>query len=89
MFTKMGSKIKMLAKVSCWIGIVYSVIFFVMTLIAVGDKTQIMLGFLTLVLGPLLSWIGSFVLYGFGELIENSAVCADLAVKQAKKYDYI
>ncbi len=28
-------------------------------------------------IGPLLSWISSFVLYGFGELVENSAIAAD------------
>ena len=30
-------------------------------------------GLLTIVLGPLVAWIGSWLLYGFGELIETNA----------------
>ena len=30
------------------------------------------LGLLWLILGPIISWISSFVLYGFGQLVDNS-----------------
>ena len=32
----------------------------------------VLAGLLTIVLGSLLSWIGSFFTYGFGQLIENT-----------------
>lgn len=35
-----------------------------------------LIGILTMVLGSLLSWVSSFVLYGFGEIVENSALIA-------------
>jgi hypothetical protein len=34
-------------------------------------------GILTIVLGSLAAWISSFLLYGFGELVENSSRIAD------------
>ena len=38
-------------------------------------------GFAVLIVGSLVSWIGSFFVYGFGELIENTTVIAELAAK--------
>ena len=38
-------------------------------------------GLAVMIVGPLAFWIGSFVLYGFGELIENATVIAELAAK--------
>lgn len=38
-------------------------------------------GLLYLILGPLLSWLGSLGLYAIGEAAENSAIAANLAVK--------
>ena len=37
--------------------------------------------FAVMLVGPLVSWIGSFFVYGFGELIENTTVIAELAAK--------
>lgn len=68
MFDNIGGKIKALAKVLCWIDIVASII--VGIVLVIEDFT--FAGILMLTLGPLFSWIGSFVLYGFGQLIENS-----------------
>ena len=68
MFDNIGDKIKALAKVLTIFGIVISVIYgmglMVMNLFFVG--------ILVMVLGSLLVWIGSFTLYGFGELINQS-----------------
>lgn len=33
-------------------------------------------------MGPLLAWVGSFIIYGFGELVENSCIQTDLMVKE-------
>lgn len=79
MFDNIGGKIKTLAQVVCWIGIIASVIIgFVM--MAQDDDTAFA-GILIMVLGSLGSWIGSFMTYGFGQLIENS----DILVKQGNK----
>ena len=86
MFSNIGEKIKTLAKVVCWIGIVAS--FGGGIAILVNSKGRsgvlIFLGFMTMVVGSLLSWIGSFFIYGFGELIERTA-SADEQLKYMTK----
>lgn len=79
MFTNIGEKIKTLAKVVCWFGIIASVISGI-AMIATSE-TLILAGVLTLVLGSLFSWISSFVLYGFGEVVENSDIRTELMAK--------
>lgn len=76
MFDNIGSKIMKLAKVLCWIGIIVSIISGVV-IIAGGNRSynsgaSVLSGILTIVLGCLFSWIGSFFTYGFGKLIENT-----------------
>lgn len=66
MFDNIGKKIKGLASVLCWIGIIVSGLIGVITS-SLGGKG----GFLIALVGILASWVGSFVLYGFGELIDN------------------
>ena len=39
---------------------------------SVTGGSAVLVGILTIVLGSLLSWIGSFFTYGFGQLIENT-----------------
>ena len=76
MFDNIGGKIKTLAKVICWIGIVASVI----SAAYVGVVTSnlngalgIVIAILLVMMGTVLSWIASFTLYGYGELIELTA----------------
>lgn len=89
MFTNIGKKIKVLAKVLCWIGIIGGIISGI-SLIAVGASgagfsasyygsssfvgggALIAVGVVMLILLPLLAWVSSFVLYGFGEMVENT-----------------
>lgn len=73
MFQNIGKKIKTLAVVVCWIGIAGSVIGGIV-MCAVGADSSggdllIGLGIPLIFLGPLFSWIGSFVLYGYGDMI--------------------
>ena len=77
-----GGTMKVLAKVLCWIGIIGS---FVWAIILLSDaekvssaveKTYRGFGFAVLILGPLFSWVSSFFLYGFGELIETNCEIA-------------
>ncbi len=82
MWSNIGHKIKTLAKVICWIGIVLSVLVGIMA-IATGGTLQsygytyntgnnILTGILVIVLGVLGSWLGSLTMYGFGELVERA-----------------
>lgn len=81
MFSNIGGKIKVLAMILCWIGIGVSVLSGISILASESDDSIIgelmpdgamaISGLLTMVIGSLTSWLSSFVLYGFGELIEN------------------
>ena len=70
-FDDIGGKIKTLAKVLTVIGIAASII---LGLVLISDVPWLGVGII--VFGSLFSWIGSFLLYGFGELIDNTAVIA-------------
>lgn len=77
LFNNIGGKIKMLAQITCWIGIVGSIIAGIVLLVEDGGYGELIVpGILVAVGGSLLSWCGSFVLYGFGELIENTSEIA-------------
>ena len=71
MFDNIGSKIKTLAQVIAWIGIIGSVILGLIFL-TTGNEGMALTGILIAVVGSLLSWIGSFIAYGLGQLIENT-----------------
>ncbi len=102
MFRNIGGKIKTLARVLCWIGIIVSVIISVSlfssasriendkafaasyaSVLSADSASALVLGtgvsgvraaaFVMLIGGPLVSWLGCFVLYGFGELIDRTA----------------
>ena len=74
MFGNIGSKIKGVAQVVCWAGIVISILVGIVTLLA--DDDLALVGLLTAVLGSLGSWVGSLFLYGFGELIDKATEIA-------------
>lgn len=67
MFDDIGGKIKDFAVVTCVIGIIASIII----AIIMFAKEAIGMGILYLFIGPLLSWIGSFFMYGFGEIVDK------------------
>lgn len=69
MFNNIGSKIKGLASFFTWIGIIASL---VIGLNMLGHENTRGAGISIMILGSLLSWVMSFVLYGFGQLVENS-----------------
>ena len=75
MFSNVGSKLKVFAKITAWIGIVICVIYgFVML---VSMEGMALIGLLIMTVGSLVAWISSLVLYGFGELVENSSIIAN------------
>ncbi len=77
MFDEIGKKIKKLAEILCWIGIVVSII---MTFVLWGigadsyePESYIWSGLIIGILGSLTSWVGSFFMFGFGDLIDSTA----------------
>ena len=78
MFDNVGGKIKGFAKVVCWIGIIGSIIGGIGCFVASSgarysmQTTLILSGFAVIIVGSLLSWLGSLFTYGFGELIEQT-----------------
>lgn len=69
MFENISDKIKTLAKITTIVGIAFFIICGLILIVS----NQILSGLIIAVLGSLASWVGSFVLYGFGELIENTS----------------
>lgn len=70
MFSNIGGKMKTLATVVTIIGIIAGIITFIS--MASIDEDLIFSGLLTGGAIALISWIGSFALYGFGALISSS-----------------
>ena len=94
MFNDIGGKIKTLAKVMCWLGIIGSVVYAVYEVIVLSDyiTDENMISFLFRGLaiagiGSLLSWIGSFITYGFGQLVENSDILVEQLYEKNGAYD--
>lgn len=82
MFTNIGGKIKTLAKVLCWIGIVASLIGCIV--ISIGSNSRnstVLIGLAVLIAGCIGSWVGSFFIYGFGELIQETT-CSRMMFQQ-------
>ena len=82
MFTNIGNKIRTLAKVLCIIGIVLAALSGLIMMIsgismlgysytAGAGVALIFGGLVSAALGALLAWVGSFVLYGYGQLIHS------------------
>ncbi len=69
MYDNIGKKVQGLAKALAIIGSILYVIFAII-LIAI-DESLILLGFLFMIIGPLVCCISSWTLYGFGEIIET------------------
>ncbi len=80
MFKNMGKKIKVLAQVLMWLSFAVWCIFGLI-MIANGVMmlewgprgiVMIVVGLIMIGLGFLFSWIGSFITYGFGQIIDNT-----------------
>lgn len=75
MYSDIGGKIKVLAKIICIIGIVISVIsglgIIIVASISYNPGLSVLGGLLVIVLGTLFSWLSTFFIYGFGELIDK------------------
>jgi len=68
------------------VGIIASDVGEAATIVGEPNVRKMMIGVLMITMGPLLSWIVSLCLYGFGELIEKTTAIAELMAKaDAKK----
>lgn len=79
MFGNIAGKIKALAQVITWTGIILFVIF---GFVVMG--INIFTGFIIALLGSLSSWVSSFILYGFGQLIENTDKLVEFSKNNTK-----
>ena len=74
-YHNIGKKIKTLAMV----GFIVETILFALygVLIVAENRDFILTGLLVIILGPIFAWISSWLVYGFGQLIENSDMIAE------------
>ncbi len=72
MFDNIGKKIKTLAVVLTVVGIAASIIIGAYLFLFIGIVCLVVM-----VVGPLISWIAAFALYGFGELVDKTAETAE------------
>ena len=75
MFNNIGSKIKRLAEIVSVLGILASIIWGI-----VGAQNGFWswgTGFVIMICGTLISWLGCFFTYGFGDLIETENLILD------------
>lgn len=75
MFKNIGGKIKILSVVIfCLQSFIYILagIILVATAFEMELEVYLILGVLCIIIGPVLAWVSSFVLYGYGELITKT-----------------
>ncbi len=85
-FDNIGGKIKHLAKILCYTGISIALIYasykiFILGIFASDPNieesekiSEVIEGIIIGIIGPIVSWICSFFMYGFGQLIENTDI---------------
>ena len=71
MYDNIGGKIKGLAKASFIVAAIAEVITGIALMAT--DEDLILYGFLVMVVGPIVAWVSSWLLYGFGELIDKAS----------------
>lgn len=76
MFDNIGGKIKSLAKT---IFIIETIICIIggLVMLTEGSDEAMIYGVITIIVGPLTAWVSSWLLYGFGELIEKTCEIAE------------
>lgn len=70
MWNNIGSRLRRLAKITCWLGIVFSVIGGI-TYIAGGQQDGVITGITVLIVGSFGAWISSWTMYGLGIVVES------------------
>lgn len=83
MFDNIGGKIKGAASFISVSGIIASII----AGVDLVSKETVIVGLIIIIVGSLFSWVGSFLLYGFGQLVENSDIIAEQSNRDNIKYE--
>ena len=86
-YENIGDKIKGLAQMAFVVEAIAAVI----TGIALmaSDEDLILYGLLVLIAGPIIAWVSSWLLYGFGQLIENSDIIAEEYNRKNEKHEKV
>ena len=74
MFKDLGRKIQLCAYIITLLGIIASIVYGIYIWILgvrVGKGLIILFGILIIIIGSLVSWLGSFLLYGFGIIVQS------------------
>ena len=75
-FDDIGGKIKNFAKWSCWITILVlwfaSALLFVITAGNSDDLVSLLIPIVVAIAGPFAIWVSSWILYAFGQLVEDN-----------------
>ena len=79
-YENIGGKIKGLARAAFIVEAIAAVISGLVMM--VEDDDMIPFALLVMVVGPIVAWVGSWLLYGFGQLIENSDIVAKNTAKE-------
>ncbi len=74
LYNNIGGKIKGLAKFIFIFYAILSIILGLLSLLLAENNVYIVLGLLFLICGPIISWILSWFLYAFGELVEDVGI---------------
>ena len=69
LYSNIGSKIKNWAKWVFIVEAIASVIGAICMMASAEDSWMLVVGMIVLVVGPLIAWVSSWLLYGFGEII--------------------
>ena len=93
MWDNIGGKIKGVAKFIAWFGIIFSIIIGII-LFSIGGNLYyggifIGIGLFIMIVGSLISWILSWFMYGFGELIVKTTKIERNTRASNIIYDYI
>ena len=83
-FDNIGGKIKNWAKLIFAIEAITAVIAGLVIM-----NTTILAGLLVIVVGPIFAWISSWLMYGYGQLIENSDIIAEEYKRANEKYEKV
>ena len=84
LYENIGGKIKSYAK---WVFIIEAICAVITGIAMIGTGDMILYGILTLVLGPVIAWVGSWILYAFGEIVEKTCYNEDNTRQILKKLD--
>ena len=87
MYDNIGGKIKGLAKASFIVAAIAEVITGIALMAT--DEDLIGYGLLVMFVGPIVAWVSSWLLYGFGQLVENSDIIAAEYNRKNEKHEKV